>query len=184
MKQSLFLMILMSAAALCAQDGGAQSPAPAAKTTKATAAAKGVKSAPAAVPAAQATATIASSIPKDAESLGQGRYRAVDAGGVAWIYQRTPFGITKTRESALQPKPNQGSPFGGAMHTTEAASKPQADPTAQTVTAIPNGDEVRFEKQSPFGKTVWTKKRTDEMSDLEKNAIARAEKTTASSGKN
>ena len=182
MKKSV-LMILFGVVSLCAQDGAAQAHSADTKTTKTTKSAKSTQTT-AAASRAQAPSAIAASIPKDAEPLGQGRYRAVDAGGVAWVYQTTPFGITKTRESELQPKAGQGSPFGGVMHTREAATKPPDAPMIHSVTAFPNGDEIRFEKESPFGKSVWTKKRTDELNDVEKNALANAEKTTAASGKN
>lgn len=172
-------MILISVASMYAQDGAAKTTADT-KTAKTTKSAKSTQTgAPAST--SQATSGIASSIPKDAEPVGQGRYRAVDPRGVAWIYQTTPFGITKTRESAEPPKA-QGSPFGYAMKTKDSA--PQDDPTIHKLTAYPNGDEIRFEKQSPFGKSVWTKKRTDRLNPIEKTALAEAEKTTAASGKN
>jgi hypothetical protein len=190
MKKSL-LMILFSVASMYAQDSAAPNQAQGVKTTSDTKTAKtttkGAKNTKTTAPASasQAAFGIASSIPKDAQPLDHGRYRAVDEGGVAWIYQSTPFGITKTRESELQqPTAGQSSPFGGPMKTREAASTPQDSPTASTVTAFPNGDEIRFEKQTPFGKSGWTKKRTEQLNSVEKNALANAEKTTASSGKN
>jgi|SRR5208283_3111410 len=176
MKKSV-LTVLFSAALLCAQDDAAQGQAAAdTNTTKTT---KSTKTSQASQPQASG---IANSIPKDAEPLGQGRYRAVDAGGVAWIYQKTPFGITRTRESEAASKAGQSSPFGGPMQTRQAASKP--DGPVNSVTAFPRGDEIRFEKESPFGKSVWTKKRTDELNDVEKSALAKAEKATAANGKN
>ena len=103
MKKSL-LMIVFSVASMYAQDGAAPNQAQGAKTTSDTKTAKTTKStkSTASTPASQSAFGIASSIPKDAQPLGQGKFRAVDAGGVAWIYQNTPFGITKARESDLQ----------------------------------------------------------------------------------
>ena len=196
MKKSV-LIILFGVASLYAQEGAASGQAASTKTTantkttaktgttaetKTTKTTNSVKSTQTTAPA-PATAAIATSVPKDAEPLGQGRYRQVDAAGVAWVYQTTPFGITKTRESDLQTKVGQGSPFGPAMKTRERPS-PQEVPPIHSVTAFPNGDEIRFEKESPFGKSTWTKKRTDELNDVEKSALANAEKTTAASGKN
>jgi len=185
--KKIALMMLFGAASLCAQNGAAQGQAADTKAvagTKTTKATKSTKSAQNTAPASTSTATIATSIPKDAEPLGQGRYRAVDTGGVAWIYQNTPFGVSKIRESELPPKPGQSSMFGVAMKTGETASKPQDEATLHNVTAFPSGDEIRFEKQTPFGKKEWTKKRTDQLNDIEKDAVANAEKTTAASGKN
>jgi hypothetical protein len=192
-KMKTSLMILFSVASMYAQDSAAQNQTQGAKTTadtktaktttsgKTTTSAKSTRTtAPAA--ASQAAFGIASSIPKDAQPLGQGKYRAVDAGGEAWIYQNTPFGITKARESDLQKQAAAApsSPFGASMKTS---APPDGQPAA-TVTAFPNGDEIRFEKQTPFGKSAWTKKRTDQLNSVEKTALANAEKTTAANGKN
>jgi hypothetical protein len=188
MKKSL-LMILFAVASTYAQDATAQKQAAAAKTTADSKTAKTDQTTKrtqnsASASSSQASFGIASSIPKDAQALDQGRYRAIDADGVAWVYQRTPFGITKSRESDLQKlKADKNSPFGGPMKTKEA-SPSQDNSTAATVTAFPNGDEIRFEKQTPFGKSAWTKKRTEQLNSMEKNALANAEKTTASNGKN
>ena len=137
-------MILFGVASMYAQDGAAQNQAASAKSTadtktaKSTQSAKSTRSTKSTAPASNASFGIASSIPKDAQPMDQGRYRAVDADGVAWIYQRTPFGITKTRESEMQqPKAGQSSPFGGPMKTREAASTPQDSPTAAPRNRIP-----------------------------------------------
>ncbi len=183
MKKSL-LMIVLGVASMYAQDGAAPNQAQGAKATTDTKTAKTTKStkSTASTPASQSAFGIASSIPKDAQPLGQGKFRAVDAGGVAWIYQNTPFGITKARESDLQQQAAgaHSSPFGASMNTS---TPPEGQPVA-TVIAYPKGDEIRFEKQTPFGKSAWTKKRTDELNSVEKTALANAEKTTAANGKN
>jgi hypothetical protein len=163
------LVILFSAASLYAQDTAfgqaADAKATAAKTTKTT---KSAKSTQTTQPAPHTglekapVATAAPGIPKNAEPLGNGRFRVVDSSGASWIYQNTPFGVMKTPEADLQP----------------------VTPIPIDVKAYPKGDEIRFEKQSPFGTSVWTKKRSDELSEVEKNALATAEKTTASTGKN
>ena len=182
MKKSL-LTIVLGVASMYAQDGAAPNQAQGAKTTADTKTTKTTKStkSTASTPASQSAFGIASSIPKDAQPLGQGKFRAVDAGGVAWIYQNTPFGITKARESDLQKQAaDHSSPFGASMKTS---TPPEGQPVA-TVIAYPKGDEIRFEKQTPFGKSAWTKKRTDELNSVEKTALANAEKTTAANGKN
>ncbi len=193
MSKSL-LVILFSAGSMWAQDSAAQSQAAGTKTTADSKTTAGTKStadtktskatkttkttqttAPA--PASKATSSVAFSVPKDAQPVGRGLYRAVDASGVAWIYRMTPLGITKTPESAMQAESGPPSTLGIVRNTAEAPPPPD-------VTATPNGDEIRFEKRGPFGLTVWTKKRTDELNPVEKKALAEAEKTTAASGKN
>jgi hypothetical protein len=181
------LIVLMSLASLSAQVQPPDSKIN--KTTKKTTAPS-----PKAAPSSVATA-----IPKDAEALGSGKYRVVDSSGTAWIYQESPFGITKTPETVTKAQTAQNSAFGvmkpadpassahsspfGASMTGEAGNKPQESATSG-VTAFPTGNEIRFEKQSPFGKSTWTRKRSDVLTEVEKNALAAAEKTTATSGKN
>ncbi len=193
MSKSL-LVILFSVGSMWAQDSAAQSQAAGTKTTADSKTTAGTKStadtktskatkttkttqttAPA--PASKATSSVAFAVPKDAQPVGRGLYRAVDASGVAWIYRMTPLGITKTPESAMQAESGPPSTLGIVRNAAETPPPPD-------VTATPNGDEIRFEKRGPFGLTVWTKKRTDELNPVEKKALAEAEKTTAASGKN
>ncbi len=185
--KKLTLIILMSVASL-----SAQVPPPDSKINKTT------KKTTAAVPK-PAESTVVTSIPKDAEALGSGKFRAVDSSGAPWIYQETPFGITKTPEAVTKAQTSQNTAFGvmkpadastsahsspfGASMTGEPGNKPQ-EGAASGVTAFPSGNEIRFEKQSPFGKSTWTRKRSDVLTDVEKNALAAAEKTTAANGKN
>jgi hypothetical protein len=187
------LIVLFSLASLYTQVGEAQVKGPDTKTSKPAKKTTAPKASP---------SSVATAIPKNAEALGDGKYRVIDSSGTAWIYQESPFGITKTPEAEAKAQTAQSAPFGviktadaaksaegaqsspfGASMTADVASKGQGGSTAG-VTAFPNGDEIRFEKQSPFGKSTWTKKRSDPLNEVEKNALAAAEKTTAASGKN
>ena len=84
-------------------------------------------------------------IPANAVPTEDGSYRAVDKQGKAWIYRKTPFGIAKSAE-----KPPDDS---------------QATREDTLTKATLSGDNVHFEKPSPFGITKWDKK----VSDLDAN---------------
>ena len=80
-------------------------------------------------------------IPANAVMTDDGSFRAVDKKGKAWIYRKTPFGVSKTEEKAI-PAPEP--------------------PLEDTVTkATVSGDTVHFEKPTPFGVTKWDKKTAD-----------------------
>ena len=92
--------------------------------------------------AAQSAAKSGStSIPPDAVEIGPQAYRYKDADGKVWIYRRTPFGISKVEERAV----DQATP-----------AKPQAK-----VLAFDKGDSVRFEQQTPMGPRVWERKKSE-----------------------
>ena len=86
--------------------------------------------------------TGAVTIPADAAKVDEQHYRAKDADGVEWVYTKTPFGINKGRAD-------------------EAEAKLPAR-TVAPVKASVHGDQVRFERRTPFGVNAWTK----ELSDL------------------
>jgi hypothetical protein len=127
---------LLSAAALSAQTGDtnpAPAPAPAKKTTK-TAAAK--KAAP---PVAQPL-----TIPSDAVAKPDGSYSYTDKSGNKWIYNKTPFGVSRIQDVG------EGAP--SAFVTT---------PKEQLIQTTDAGDTVKFQRQTPFGVTKWEKKKSD-----------------------
>jgi hypothetical protein len=98
-------------------------------------------------------------IPAGAVKTEDGSYKYTDAKGKKWIYRNTPFGVAKSEEKPVDPL---ATPFGKA--------KPQAAPTEQPKTAtvdtnptrvFDQGDSYRFERDTPFGISKWTKKKTD-----------------------
>ena len=101
---------------------------------------------PAARPPAKAAskapskAAVVDVIPKDAVATATGLYRWTDKDGKVWTYRRTPFGVTRYPGDPLPDK-----------HDT-------AD--VQT-TAREEGDSIRFERSSPFGKRTWLRKKTE-----------------------
>ena len=102
-------------------------------------------------------------IPPDAVQIGPDKYRYTDKDGKTWIYYRTPFGASRAEEKTGDAKP--------------------APPVA--VAPIPvkvsvEGDEVRFERKSPFGKQIWTKNKS-ELTDEEKTWVAEQQKDSENS---
>lgn len=83
-------------------------------------------------------ASVATVLPADAVKIQDGVYKAKDASGKIWIYARTPFGYTKSDEAT----------FKEALRASEVPS--------MRVAAI-EGEKVKFERDSPFGKSVWSK---------------------------
>ena len=55
-----------------------------------------------------------------------------------------------------------------------------ASPAATSIQAFDDGDQVRFERKSPFGVTIWTRKKT-ELTEEESEAWERAQKAEATS---
>ncbi len=65
--------------------------------------------------------------------------------GKTWIYRQTPFGLVRYEEE----------PSGTAQSNRQ--------PTTGSVPlkAFDDGDKVRFERQGPFGKYQWVRKKTE-----------------------
>jgi hypothetical protein len=137
MKYILLSFALLSAATLSAQTGDTTpAPAPAKKTAKTTKTADTKK----------ATTTIAQplTIPSDAVAKPDGSYSYTDKAGKKWIYNKTPFGVSKIQDVG------EGAP--NAFVTT---------PKEQLIKTTDAGDTVKFERQTPFGVTKWEKKKSD-----------------------
>ena len=100
-------------------------------------------------------------VPTGSVEVAPGVYRFVDKGKKSWIYRPTPFGYAKSEETAekkdepaapaARPEGSNASPFGESRDTG----------AAPVTKAIESGDSVRFERQTPFGVTRWTKKKTE-----------------------
>ncbi len=101
-------------------------------------------------------------IPTDAVKIDEQHYRVKDAQGVEWIYTKTPFGINKGRAD-------------------EGAAKPVPS-TEEPVKAIVQGDQVRFERKTPFGVNVWTKK-VSELTSEDKALIDSSTSSSPSTGR-
>jgi hypothetical protein len=93
--------------------------------------------------------------PKTAVETAPGVFRHVDAQGKVWIYRRTPFGWMKAEQKDDQKA--------AAVSTTPAPE----------TRVVEDGDNVRFERNTPFGVQRWTRKKT-EMTEEEKQIFAGA----------
>ena len=112
-------------------------------------------------PAAKAATTkaVAITIPSDAVEVAPYTYRSIDPQGKAWIYRKTPFGISRTEDkppSADDTKKIQDS----------------KDQLIQATSAVEDGDSIRFVRNSPFGRTEWQKKKTD-LNEVEQTVWSR-----------
>jgi len=82
-------------------------------------------------------------IPPDAVETAPGLYRWTDKDGKTWMYRRSPFGVSKWPAEAKD------------SEDAKTAIAPQ-----QT-TAVEQGDSIRFERATPFGKKVWVRKKSE-----------------------
>ena len=98
-------------------------------------------------------------LPKDAVKIEAFTYRWTDSDGKTWIYRETPFGLVRYEE--------------------EAAKRREADAVAEQprLEAFDEGERVRFERQTPFGKQRWYRDKS-ELSGEEAEAWKRLEQTS------
>jgi hypothetical protein len=110
----------------------------------------------------------AEGIPKEATETAPGVYRLVDKQGKAWIYRKTPFGVSKKAEEPQAAKETEAAtsrsratPFG----ETEERPRAAAPKSAVRTKVIEDGDTLRFERPSPFGVYKWSRKKDELTSD-------------------
>jgi len=120
------------------------------------------KKAPPKAAAAPETTIRRITVPAGAEKIGPETWRYKDASGKTWIYRRTPFGVTRSEEAEKD--------------ETEAAAGP-----ASQITAVEDGDSVRFVRRTPFGDRKWTRKKT-ELDEIERAAWEREQKSRKNAG--
>ncbi len=107
---------------------------------------------PASQASAKAQKASAETVPADAVLIGPGSWEWTAPDGKVWTYKQTPFGLRR------------------APRQTEAA--PESAKPSSGLTAKEEGDLVRFEHMTPFGKRTWTRKK-DEMNEAEQMAWER-----------
>jgi len=90
-------------------------------------------------------------LPEGAKLTAPHTYSYTDAQGKKWVYRQTPFGLSKYSADDAGP----------------AAEPKDKNPAVATDL----GDTVRFERKTPFGSNVWTKKKT-ELTSEEKALVA------------
>ena len=98
-------------------------------------------------PAAKQTkkAPAALTVPKDAVETTPGFYRWTDKDGKVWTYRPTPFGVKRWLADSDSER-------------SVADKRHSADGRA---TAVEEGDSIRFEQATPFGKRTWVRKKTE-----------------------
>jgi hypothetical protein len=129
------------------------------------------------------------SIPAGATEVSPNVFRYTDTNGIAWLYSKTPFGVSKTREdeAAKQrdvngPKkaaPSNESPFGASQVLERNSGKAAAPAAAGDITAKDLGNRVQFERTTPFGTTRWVRNKP-ELTDEERAIWEREQKKSAS----
>ena len=102
-------------------------------------------------------APVLPTVPAGAVEVSPGLYRWQDKDGKSWMYRRTPFGVSRWEEGADD-------------------SKQKA--VINQTTAVEEGDSVRFERETPFGKRSWVRKKT-EMDETEQKIWARQQEKSA-----
>jgi len=95
-------------------------------------------SSPAAAQAKKPPAALA--VPADAVQISPGLYRWQDKDGKSWMYRRSPFGVSRWEEGSADAKQKSA---------------------IETTMAVEQGESIRFERDSPFGKHVWVRKKTE-----------------------
>ena len=91
-------------------------------------------------------APAAITVPKDAVETEAGLYRWTDKDGKVWTYRPTPFGVKRWPADSSD------------SERSVADKRHSADGRA---TAVEEGDSIRFEQATPFGKRTWVRKKTE-----------------------
>lgn len=87
-------------------------------------------------------------IPAASVPAGENTWRHTDSSGKTWLYVRTPFGFNRMEDKAKPEASESGSANG------------KAAAPAFRVSAVNDGI-VTFERDTPFGKNKWTRKRAE-----------------------
>jgi hypothetical protein len=103
------------------------------------------KTAPPAAAGKTQKAPAAITIPKDAVETEPGVYRWTDKNGKVWAYRRTPFGVKRWAADSADTEPKNDKRITAEQRTT----------------AVEEGDSIRFEQFTPFGKHTWVRKKTE-----------------------
>ena len=100
-------------------------------------------------------------VPADATEVSPGLYHWTDGAGKGWMYRRTPFGVSRWADDSEDTKQKA---------------------IVEQTTAVEQGDSIRFERSSPFGKRTWVRKKT-ELDETEQKIWAHQQEKTSASGR-
>jgi hypothetical protein len=130
--------------------------------------------------AALSAADAPAGVPKGATETSPGVYRFVDKDGKAWLYQKTPFGMSRRAEKEAQDPKKQ--PDGKSQHSVmtpfgkvdvqpkDSSTRGRSEAVANTAVktkVTEDGDTIHFERPTPFGMSRWSRKKS-ELTDEEK----------------
>ena len=93
-------------------------------------------------------------LPSEAVEIAPYTYRYTDNQGKKWIYRKTPFGVVRSEDRPVSAQDVQ-------------KAQDQTARLVESTTAVEDGDSVRFERVLPFGKTQWTRKKS-ELNEMER----------------
>jgi hypothetical protein len=119
---------------------------------------------PAAASKTQKAPAAALTVPKDAVQTEPGVYRWTDKSGKVWTYRQTPFGVKRWSADSVD---------------TERKTDKRISAEERT-TAVEQGDSIRFEQFTPFGKHTWVRKKS-EMNEAEQKIWDRQQKNSTAS---
>ncbi len=127
-------------------------------------------------------------LPEGAKKIDAYSHSFTDKDGKSWIYRQTPFGLVRYQDesklgaaaAADKKAPPASTSSAPARSTAGASSASAVSPAAAAspppgLRAFDEGDSVRFEKDGPFGKYTWVRKK-DELTAQEKSAWEAARK--------
>ena len=109
-------------------------------------------------------------IPPDAKQVDAHTWMAPDKDGKKWFYRQTPFGVVKTDRDPQAKTDTVGkrTPFDGASPAPRSAAAEKSMRPTVKVTDL--GDSYAFERQTPFGPSRWTHKKS-ELTDGDKELL-------------
>jgi hypothetical protein len=120
-------------------------------------------------------------LPRGAKQIEANAWVYTDAQGKTWTYRRTPFGLVRLPGKPENPTEQKAAPRDvatpfGQVKTT--ATSGEVIDNGDNVIAVEEGDSIRFERPSPFGKYRWVRKKT-ELTEMEKRVWERESRNQA-----
>jgi hypothetical protein len=100
-------------------------------------------------------------VPAGAVEFERGAFRYTDGQGARWIYYTTPFGVTRVADEPVAPRPAQ---------------------RFDDVTAVEDGDFIKFERPGPFGIFHWRQAKS-QLNEMERAVWNRQQAAPSSSQK-
>ncbi|HEX5228143.1 MAG TPA: hypothetical protein VFW44_10555 [Bryobacteraceae bacterium] len=97
-------------------------------------------------------------VPTGAVQVEPNLYRYTDSNGKTWNYRQTPFGINKWEQSTTPEA--QPAPAPAAESSSQSAFRSSAT-KSEPITVKDLGDSYQFDKNTPFGHSTWTRKKSE-----------------------